>query len=130
LIPNAIEEVLRFDSPVIAWRHKTKQAVEIGNVPLPCNARLLLLLASANRDPAVFADPDRFDIRRPNAHEHLSLGFGVHICLGGPLARLEARVVLEEVSRLLPTLRLVPNSVLEFPASITLRGPRSIPVRW
>jgi cytochrome P450 len=130
LIPNAIEEVLRFDSPVIAWRHKTKQAVEIGHVPVPSNAKLLLLLASANRDPAVFADADRFDIRRPNASEHLSLGFGVHICLGAPLARLEARVVLEEVSRLFPTLRLVPNSVLEFPASITLRGPRSVPVRW
>jgi cytochrome P450 len=130
LIPNTIEEVLRFDSPVIAWRHKTKQAVEIGNVPVPANARLLLLLASANRDPAVFADPDRFDIRRPNANEHLSLGFGVHICLGAPLARLEARVVLEEVSRLFPSLRLVPNSVFEFPASITLRGPRSLPARW
>ena len=71
LIPNAVEEVLRFDSSVIAWRHKTKQEVEIGDVRVPANAKLLLLLGSANRDPAVFPNPDHFDIRRPNAREHL-----------------------------------------------------------
>jgi cytochrome P450 len=71
LIPNAIEEVLRFDSSVITWRHKAKQAVDIGGVQVPAQAKLLLLLGSANRDPAIFADPDRFDIRRPNAREHL-----------------------------------------------------------
>jgi cytochrome P450 len=130
LIPNSIEEVLRFDSPVITWRQKTKQAIEIGHVPVPADARLLLLLASANRDPAVFADPERFDIRRSNAHEHLSFGYGVHICLGAPLARLQARVVLEEVSRCFPAMRLRPNTVLEFPASISMRGPRSLPVTW
>jgi cytochrome P450 len=130
LIPNSIEEVLRFDSPVITWRQKTKQAIEIGEVPVPADARLLLLLASANRDPAVFADPERFDIRRSNAREHLSFGYGVHICLGAPLARLQARVVLEEVSRRCPTMRLRPNIPLEFPASISMRGPRSLPVMW
>jgi cytochrome P450 len=130
LIPNSIEEVLRFDSPVITWRQKTKQAIEIGHVPVPADARLLLLLASANRDPAVFADPERFDIRRSNAHEHLSFGYGVHICLGAPLARLQARVVLEEVSRCFPAMRLRPNTLLEFPASISMRGPRSLPVTW
>jgi cytochrome P450 len=82
LIPNAIEEVLRFDGSVIAWRHKTKEPVEIGEARLPKDTKRLLLLASANRDPAVFPDPDRFDIRRPNAHEHLSFGVGVHNLLG------------------------------------------------
>jgi cytochrome P450 len=130
LIPNAIEEVLRFDSSVIAWRHKAKQAVDIGGVHVPAQAKLLLLLGSANRDPAVFADPDRFDIRRPNAREHVSFGYGVHNCLGAPLARLEARVVLEEVSRRLPTLRLADNATLEFPANISMRGPRSLQVAW
>jgi cytochrome P450 len=101
LIPNAIEEVLRFDSSVITWRHKAKQAVDIGGVSVPAEAKLLLLLGSANRDPVVFGDPDRFDIRRPNAREHLSFGYSVHKCLGA-----ESRVVLEEVSRRLPTLRL------------------------
>jgi cytochrome P450 len=130
LIPNAIEEVLRFDGSVIAWRHKTKEPVEIGEVRLPKDAKLILLLASANRDPAVFPDPDRFDIRRPNAREHLSFGVGVHNCLGAPLARLEARIVLEEVSRRLPSLRLTGAVKLNFPASISMRGPTSLPVAW
>jgi cytochrome P450 len=130
LIPNAIEEVLRFDSSVITWRHKAKQAVEIGGVPVPAQAKLLLMLGSANRDPAVFEDPDRFDIRRPNAREHLSFGYGIHNCLGAPLARLEARVVLKEISRRLPALRLAANTTLEFPANISMRGPQSLQVAW
>jgi len=130
LIPNAIEEVLRFDSPVITWRQKTKAPVKIGGVPVPADAKLLLLLGAANRDPAVFSEPDSFDIRRPNAREHLSFGVGEHICLGAPLARLEARIVLEEVSRRLPTLRLADDAKLEFPASVSMRGPCALPVRW
>jgi len=129
-IPNAIEEVLRFDGSVIAWRHKTKEVVEIGEARLPKDAKLLLLIGSLNRDPAVFPDPDRFDIRRPNAREHLSFGVGVHNCLGAPLARLEARIVLEEVSRRLPSLRLTQNAKLKFPASISMRGPIWLPVAW
>jgi hypothetical protein len=130
LIPNAVEEVLRFDSSVIAWRHKTKQEVEIGGVRVPADAKLLLLLGSANRDPATFPNPDQFDIRRPNAREHLSFGFGPHNCLGAPLARLEARIVLEEVSRRLPTLRLAEDARIEFPASVSMRGPRALSVIW
>jgi cytochrome P450 len=109
LIPNAIEEVLRFGSSVIAWRRKTTEAVEIGGVPVPADANLLLLLGSANRDPAVFEDPEHFDIHRQNAKEHLSLGFGAHYCLGAPLARLEVRIVLEELSARLPSLHLIPD---------------------
>jgi cytochrome P450 len=130
LIPNAVEEVLRFDSSVIAWRRQTTQAVQIGGVPVPAGANLLLLMGSANRDPAVFADPDRFDIHRPNAREHLSLGQGVHYCLGAPLARLEVRVVLEELSARLPSLRLVPGQTLRFQPNTTFRGPLSLLVEW
>ncbi len=130
LIPNCIEEVLRFDSSVITWRHKAKHDVEIGGVHVPADAKLLLLLASANRDPAVFPDPDRFDIHRANAREHLSFGYGIHNCLGAPLARLEARVVLEEITRRLPGLRLAEDAKIGFPASLTNRGPLSLPVAW
>jgi cytochrome P450 len=130
LIPNAIEEVLRFDSSVIAWRRQTTEAVAIGGVPVPAHANLLLLLGSANRDPAVFADPERFDIHRPNAKEHLSFGSGVHFCLGAPLARLETRVVLEELSARLPSLRLVPGQTLRFQPNTTFRGPLSLLVEW
>jgi hypothetical protein len=130
LIPNAVEEVLRFDSSVIAWRRQATQAVEIGGVPVPAGANLLLLLGSANRDPAVFEDPERFDIHRRNAREHLSFGQGVHYCLGAPLGRLEARVVLEELSARLPGLRLVPGQAPRFRPNTTFRGPLALLAEW
>ncbi|MGB8987000.1 MAG: cytochrome P450, partial [Candidatus Sulfotelmatobacter sp.] len=130
LIPNAIEEVLRIESSVITWRRITKEEVEIGGVRVPAQAKLLLLLGSANRDPSVFPEPDRFYIRRANAREHLSFGFGPHACLGAPLARLQVRVVLEEVSRRLPGLQLAPNTQFEYPKNISLRGPAALPVTW
>jgi cytochrome P450 len=130
LIPNAIEEVLRLDSSVIAWRRRTTQAVEIGGVTMPANAGLLLMLGSANRDPSVFQDPDRFDIRRENAHDHLSFGIGPHHCLGAPLARLQGKIVLEEVSSRLPSLRLADAPPLTFAPNVSFRGPLSLPVEW
>jgi cytochrome P450 len=130
LIPNAVEEVLRYDSSVIAWRRKTTQAVKIGGVPVPADANLLLLLGSANRDPAVFEDPEHFDIHRRNTREHLSLGQGAHYCLGAPLARLEARVVLEELSARLLGLRLVPGQTPRFRPNTTFRAPLSLLVEW
>src|SRR5262249_24981098 len=86
LIPNAVEEVLRLDSSVVAWRRRTTPAGRIRGVSVPADAGLLLMLGAANRDPAVFPDPDRLDIRRANAHEYLSFGSGPHFCLGAPLA--------------------------------------------
>jgi len=130
LIPGAIEEVLRFDSSVIAWRRRTTQEVDIGGVRVPSEAKLFLLLGAANRDPSVFPNPDHFDIRRPNAREHLSFGIGPHLCLGAPLARLQAKVVLEEVSTRFPNLRLVPGIKLEFAPNVTFRSPLSLPVEW
>jgi len=130
LIPNAVEEVLRLDSSVIAWRRRTTRAVEIGGVSVPEGACLLLLLGSANRDPTVFPDPDRLDIRRANASEHLSFGIGPHFCLGAPLARLQVRLVLEEVSSRLPSLRLADGAPLQFAPNVSFRGPLSLPVEW
>jgi len=130
LIPGAIEEILRLDTSVIAWRRRTTQQVDIGGVAIPQEAKLLLLLGAANRDPSVFPDPDRLDIRRANAREHLSFGAGPHLCLGAPLARLQGKVVLEEVSARLPDLRLVPGVTLEFAPNVSFRGPLSLPVEW
>jgi hypothetical protein len=130
LIPNAIEEVLRLDSSVIAWRRRTRRATEIGGVPVPAEADLLLLLGAANRDPAVFEDPDRFDIRRAKARDHISFGHGAHFCLGAPLARLEARVVLEEFTSRFPTLHLTAGQTLRFSQNISFRGPLSLLAQW
>jgi len=130
LIPNAIEEVLRLDSSVIAWRRRTTQEVRMGDVVVPAGAGLILMLGSANRDPAVFPDPDRLDIRRANAKEHLSFGAGPHLCLGAPLAKLQGRIVLEVISSRLPTLRLAPGCPLRFAPNVTFRGPLSLPVEW
>ena len=130
LIPGAVDEVLRFDSSVIAWRRQTTGAVDIAGTEVPAGAQLLLLLAAANRDPAVFSDPDTFDIRRPNARDHLSFGYGPHVCLGAPLARLQTRVVLEEVSARLPSLRLDPAQELRFAPNVVFRGPLSLVAHW
>jgi cytochrome P450 len=130
LISNAVEEILRLDSSVIAWRRRATQATRLAGVALPKEANLLLLLGSANRDPAVFSDPDRFDIRRANAKDHLAFGYGVHLCVGRPLARLQARVVIEELSSRFPSLRLVPDVQYEFPPNVSFRGPVSLPVEW
>jgi cytochrome P450 len=130
LIPNAVEEVLRFDPSVMIWRRKTKVPVEIRGVNVPAEANLLLLVGSANRDPDIFEDPERFDIRRATAYAHLSFGLGNHFCLGAPLARLEARVVFEELTQRRPGLHLVDGQTLQFHPNISFRGPTSLQVIW
>ena len=93
LMPSAIEEVLRYLSPVWFLFRTTKTAVELAGQHIPANQTVLAWTASANRDPAQFSDPERFDIERePN--RHLAFGHGVHFCVGAPLSRLEARIAL------------------------------------
>jgi cytochrome P450 len=93
LMPTAIEEVLRYLPPVWFLFRLTKADVELGGQRIPANQLVLAWTASANRDPAQFPDPDRFDIERePN--RHLAFGHGIHFCVGAPLARLEARIAL------------------------------------
>jgi cytochrome P450 len=130
LIPNAVEELLRFDSSVITWRRKTLKAVELAGVSIPVGANLLLALCSGNRDDMHFPQPERLDIDRENARTHLSFGFGIHYCLGAPLARLELKVILEELTRRLPTMRLVPGQKWEFPPNTSFRGPAQLWVEW
>lgn len=94
LVPGAVEETLRYASPVhMIWRTATED-VEVGGTTIPKGATVAPLFASANRDEAAFPEPDRFDVNR-NPKDHLAFGHGVHFCLGAALARLEARVALE-----------------------------------
>jgi cytochrome P450 len=125
-IPAAVEEVLRYDSSVICWRRRATRDVQVGGVDIPAEARLLLLLGSANRDPAVFDDPDEFRLDRPAARRHLSLGRGIHFCLGAPLARLQAQIVIEQLLERRPGLRLVDDQAVEFPANVSFRGPKRL----
>jgi cytochrome P450 len=129
-IPNAVEELLRFNSSVITWRRKAMQAVQVAGVQIPEGANLLLALCSGNRDDAHFPEPESFDIGRENAKTHLSFGFGIHYCLGAPLARLELRVILEEMTRRMPSLRLVPGQTWTFPPNTSFRGPGELWVEW
>jgi cytochrome P450 len=131
LIENAVEEVLRRDTSVIAWRRSTTRPVEIAGVEVPEDARLMLLLASANRDENIFEDPDEFDIRRENASKHIAFSHGIHFCLGAPLARLEARIAFELLTQRLPDLRLSPSDQrLEFDPNISFRGPKELWAEW
>lgn len=130
LIPNAVEELLRFDSSVITWRRKTSRAVDVAGVPIPAGANLLLALCSGNRDDAHFAHPDELDLNRDNAKTHLSFGFGIHYCLGAPLARLELRIILEELTRRKPNMQLVLDQRWEFPPNTSFRGPAELWVTW
>ncbi|HEX3409232.1 MAG TPA: cytochrome P450, partial [Candidatus Binataceae bacterium] len=130
LIPNAVEECLRFYPSVPQWRRITKQPVTVGGVDLPAGARLLMALGSANRDDAQFTAGDSFDIRRQNADEHLAFGWGRHHCIGDGLARLEMRVVLEELSRRLPHMRLREDQKWNFSPNASFRGPEQVLVRW
>ena len=130
LIENAVEEILRRDTSVISWRRSTTRQVEIAGVEVPEGARLLLLLASANRDENVFEDPNEFDIRRENASKHIAFSHGIHFCLGAPLARLEARIALELLTQRLPDLRLSPDQQFEFDPNISFRGPKQLWAEW
>jgi cytochrome P450 len=129
-IGPAVEEVLRIGTPVFAWKRVTTGPARIGDTELPAGTKLLLLLGSANHDETVFPDPERIDLDRENASRHLSFGLGIHFCLGAPLARLEARVVLQELTRRLPSLHLVPGQRFTYPPNATFRGPASVAVRF
>ncbi len=129
-IPAAIDEVLRFSGSIVAWRRKATRDTEIAGVAIPEGSGVLLLMGSANRDDNVFPAPDDFDIGRDNARSHLSFGYGIHFCLGNLLAKLQAKVAIEEISRKLPTLRMTPGADINFGKNLSFRVPTSVPVEW
>jgi cytochrome P450 len=124
LIPNVIEETLRYDSPAqIMFREATRDVL-LGGTTVPKGSSVAALIGSANRDERKFGDPDRFDIMR-NAQGHLAFGYGIHFCLGAPLARLEGRIVLETLLSRFKSLTKKEESVT-WVNSIMLRGPKRL----
>jgi cytochrome P450 len=97
LIPNFIEEVLRFESPVKGDFRLSRVDTEVGGVEIPAGTTLMVLAAAANRDPRRFTDPDTFDLARTNARQHITFGRGIHSCPGSPLARAETRIAIERL---------------------------------
>ncbi len=116
LVDNAVEEALRLEAPLMGLGRNTRNEVEVDGVSIPAGEWVMLLFGAANRDPEVFDDPESFRLDRENVQEHLAIGAGVHRCVGAPLARLEMKVVLEEVLRRMPRVQLV--------------DPEAVEVRW
>lgn len=130
LIKPAVEELLRFTSPVeLATERYTTEDVAFGEHVVPRGQRLFAVLGSANHDEQVFASPERLTLDR-DPNRHLAFGSGVHYCLGAPLARLEAQIAFPAIVRDLPGLRLAgPRSSLTWKSSNILRGLTRLPVR-
>jgi cholest-4-en-3-one 26-monooxygenase len=127
LLPVAVEEFIRWVTPILNMRRTATRDAEVGGTPVQEGDELLLMYASANRDEAVFDEPHRFDVgRQPNPH--VAFGFGTHFCLGAALARLEIRVMFEELLPRLRDLRLAPDAPPERIPNAFVRGFRSLHV--
>lgn len=122
LLPNAIEESIRLETPVCGMWRVTTRDVELGDAKIPEGSMVMLRYASANRDEAVFADAERFDVGRDNAREHLGFGMGIHYCPGAALAREEARIGLGLLLDGLSNLRLAQGNDFAHQRSMLLRG--------
>ncbi|MCB1397076.1 MAG: cytochrome P450 [Rhodobacter sp.] len=128
LIPNAVEEMLRYMPSVVGWRRKARYATTVGGVDLPEGAEVLMITGSANRDESQFPDGEKLDITRDNARTHLSFGYGIHYCLGFQLAKMEATILLRQLSQRFPNLRLAPGFEAHYHRNITFRVPTSVMV--
>jgi cytochrome P450 len=127
LVPGAVEELLRYDSPVQMTSRTATEDVDVGGVVIPQGVPVIVAIGGANRDPDVFDQPDRLRIDRPDASRHLSFSFGIHHCLGAALARLEGRIAFEELTRRYPRLEMAGTPARR--PLLVLRGFESVPVR-
>jgi cytochrome P450 len=127
LWPNAVDEILRLDPPVLLTGRMVARDTTFGGVVVPAGALVTTLLAGANRDPEVFADPETCDVARANAGDHVSFSSGRHYCLGAALARMEGEVGLRSMFDAFPDLRLLPGA--ERRKTRILRGYAALPAR-
>jgi len=126
---TAVEEFLRYDSPILSVGRMVKEETELGGKQLSAGERLFFMLLSANRDEEVFDDPTRLDVTR-NPNPHMAFGKGPHFCLGTPLARIEGQIVLGEIIRRYSSIELAePVDNIPWINSLVTRGPSRIPLR-
>jgi cytochrome P450 len=130
LTDDVITEGLRIDTPVQGMFRTATEEAALGGARIPAGAQVMVLFGSANRDEAVFSDPDQFAPGRSNNHRHLGFGRGIHACLGASLARLETRIVLDTVAERLPGLKLDAGRPPTYFPSLMHRGPQALHVVW
>lgn len=128
LVPNAVEESLRLEPAAARVDRYATVDVEIGGATIRQGDLVIVSLTAANRDPAMFRDPDRFDVRRDNARSHVAFAQGPHACVGLHLARLETQLALEAALDRWPRVRLDPDATR--PTGVVFRKPRRLPVSW
>jgi cytochrome P450 len=128
-IPQAIEEMLRFESPVQSLARRTTRDCSLHDIPIPMGSELRLMWGAANRDDRVFDRADEFDIARVDSsdHRHLALGHGIHFCLGAGLARLEARIAIEEILSAWPDYQVDEKALVRLP-SLWVRAWQEVPL--
>ncbi|WNG46021.1 cytochrome P450 [Archangium minus] len=129
LLPSAIEEVLRYRSPVQAMWRMTRRDVSVHDQVIPAGKMVMPIIGSANRDPQRFRDADRFDITR-DPNPHIAFGHGIHFCIGAPLARLEARISLSTFLERVRGFTLASDAPWEPRAAIHVHGPARLPIRF
>ena len=129
LIPNTVEECLRYSGSVAAWRRLATADTTVGDVQIAKGSKLLIVQAAANRDPRHFQDAEQFDPWRESANEHLTFGYGAHQCMGKNLARMELQIILQELTTRLPHLKLVEQE-FQYVPNTSFRGPEHLRVRW
>ena len=129
LLPNAIEESLRLEPAAAVVDRYATTDTELADAPIGRGDLVRISIAGANRDPAVFPDPDRFDIGRENAHRHVAFAHGPHVCIGMHLARLEAHTAVDRLLRRLPALRLDPDRPVAA-RGLVFRKPPELHLLW
>ncbi|MDA2894947.1 cytochrome P450 [Mycolicibacterium sp. BiH015] len=125
LIPMAVEEQLRITTPIQNLYRYTREDYRVGEVTIPSGSRVMLNFAAANRDPLVFDDPDQYRADR-NPRSHIAFGYGAHMCIGAPLARMEAQAVLRELVK--QACAIAPAGPTTWSANTSLRGPTHLPI--
>jgi cytochrome P450 len=125
LVRNAVEEILRFDGTLFLSFRVAKEEFDWHGRAVRPGDRVFLYHLAANHDPRAFAAPERFDIRRSDSRRHIAFGYGIHFCLGAPLARLEMEIALPALLRRYPDLTLCDETVV-WKDNLALRGPKSL----